>query len=48
MAKNSHQKSAKSFKVIFLLTVVSTLLPVLRGSNAYADPPPWAPAHGYR
>jgi surface antigen len=48
MAKNSHQKIAKSFKVILLLTVVSTFLPLLGGSNAYADPPPWAPAHGYR
>ena len=48
MAKNSHQAIAKSFKVIFLVTVVSTFLPVFEGSNAYADPPPWAPAHGYR
>ena len=48
MAKNSHQTIAKSFKVIFLVTVVSTFLPVFEGSNAYADPPPWAPAHGYR
>ena len=48
MAKNSHKAIAKSLKVIFVLTVVSTFLPVLEGSNAYADPPPWAPAHGYR
>ena len=48
MAKNSHKTIAKSLKVIFVLTVVSTFLPVLEGSNAYADPPPWAPAHGYR
>ena len=48
MAGNSRQALAKSFKVLFLLTVVSTNLPVWEGSKAYADPPPWAPAHGFR
>ena len=32
---------------VFLL-IVCILLPIWGGSNAYADPPPWAPAHGYR
>lgn len=48
MAENSHKVIAKSLKLIFLLTILSTLLPVWQASKAYADPPPWAPAHGYR
>jgi len=48
MPKDVHQRIEKLFKAIFLLTVMSTFLPVLGGSYAYADPPPWAPAHGYR
>lgn len=32
-----------------LLSVMSTfMLPIWESSNAFADPPPWAPAHGYR
>lgn len=38
----------KILKSIVLLSIMSILLPVWEGSNAYADPPPWAPAHGYR
>lgn len=38
-----------AFKKSVLLVVLSTLLlPVLESGNAFADPPPWAPAHGYR
>jgi Glycine zipper 2TM domain len=32
----------------FVLTCVATLLTICWMSEAYADPPPWAPAHGYR
>ena len=31
-----------------LLVLFCYVMPVWEGSNAYADPPPWAPAHGYR
>lgn len=48
MAENSRQAIAKAFKFIFLLSILSIFLPVWEGSKAYADPPPWAPAHGYR
>ena len=48
MAKNSYQAISKFFKVLFLLTIVSTFLPIWEGTNAYADPPPWASARGYR
>ena len=48
MKQSSRQTIAKTFKVIYLVTVISTFLPIMTGSNAYADPPPWAPAHGYR
>lgn len=47
MPRDVHQRIEKSFKAIFLLTIMSTFLPVFGGGNAYADPPPWA-AHGYR
>lgn len=32
-------------KILVATTLVATALPV---GTAYADPPPWAPAHGYR
>jgi surface antigen len=33
-------------KLILLTTLLSLILPV--APSAYADPPPWAPAHGWR
>ena len=48
MAKKSDHAMTKVSKSIVLLSIMSILLPVWEGSNAYADPPPWAPAHGYR
>ena len=41
----SHHRSAK---IALALLSCTLILPVWEGSNAYADPPPWAPAHGYR
>jgi surface antigen len=36
------------FKTPLFFAIVGLVLPVLPAGNAYADPPPWAPAHGYR
>ena len=33
-------------KILIAATIAVTALPA--ASPAYADPPPWAPAHGYR
>ena len=35
-------------KVTAILGIVSVLLPVWECGNAFADPPSWAPANGYR
>jgi surface antigen len=48
MAGKRTRTALKSIKSIVLLSILTILLPVWEGSNAYADPPPWAPAHGYR
>lgn len=37
-----------TFKSVLILSIMSILLPIWGQSMAYADPPPWAPAHGYR
>lgn len=37
-----------SFKASLLIALAGLVLPVLPSGSAYADPPPWAPAHGYR
>lgn len=39
---------AKAIQSTLVLVILSFALPVWEGSNAYAEPPPWAPAHGYR
>lgn len=38
----------KPGQLVLAVLVAAFALPVWEGSNAYADPPPWAPAHGYR
>ena len=38
----------KATQTTLMLVILGFALPVWEGSNAYADPPPWAPAHGYR
>ena len=48
MAKESKKMMMVTFKSIVFLSILTILLPMGLGSNAYADPPPWAPAHGYR
>lgn len=48
MTRNPTRTALKCAKSVVLLSVLSIFLPVWEGSNAYADPPPWAPAHGYR
>lgn len=35
-------------KITVMLSIMTFLLPILGNGNAFADPPPWAPAHGYR
>lgn len=35
-------------KASLALTIVALVLPPFWAAPAYADPPPWAPAHGYR
>lgn len=35
-------------KVVPILSFAMFFLPVMYVGHAYADPPPWAPAHGYR
>lgn len=35
-------------KCILLMLTASLVFPVFESGNAFADPPPWAPAHGYR
>ena len=37
-----------SLKAPLVFAVAGLVLPVLPSGSAYADPPPWAPAHGYR
>lgn len=37
-----------SINTALAVASLSLILPLWEGSNAYADPPPWAPAHGYR
>lgn len=46
LSRNPHLFRATQATIA--LMIVSFALPVWEGSNAYADPPPWAPAHGYR
>ena len=40
--------SRKALRATLALVIFTLALPVWEGSNAYADPPPWAPAYGYR
>ena len=35
-------------KTPLFFAIAGLVLPVLPSGSAYADPPPWAPAHGYR
>jgi len=35
-------------KIILMATAISLSAPIAMPSTAKADPPPWAPAHGYR
>ena len=35
-------------KTALFFAIAGLVLPVLPSGSAYADPPPWAPAHGYR
>ncbi len=50
MFRNSYGASVlrSASKTAGMLSIVIYLLPILGSSNAFADPPPWAPAHGYR
>ena len=36
------------FKTPLIFAIAGLVLPVLPSASAYADPPPWAPAYGYR
>lgn len=50
MFRNSsiHVLLSLSLKTPLFLALAGLVLPVLPSESAYADPPPWAPAHGYR
>jgi surface antigen len=48
MAKEIYRTLAKALRFSFILSSLGILLPVWQASNAYADPPSWAEAHGYR
>jgi surface antigen len=48
MAKETYRTLATALRFAFILSSLGFILPVWHASNAYADPPSWAAAHGYR
>lgn len=48
MKKETEITTRRTGKSLLVLSIISILLPIWSESMAYADPPPWAPAHGYR
>jgi surface antigen len=48
MAKRTYRILAKALRCAFILSSLGILLPLWHASNAYAGPPSWAEAHGYR
>ncbi len=49
MASSSRSRAGKLAKRQLALTIAAAfILPSLAPQAVYADPPPWAPAHGYR
>lgn len=50
MLRNSYGTSVlkSASKTTVMLSLMIFLLPILGSGNAFADPPPWAPAHGHR
>jgi surface antigen len=48
MAKETCRTIAKAFRFAFIFFSLGILPPVWEAGNAFADPPSWAVAHGYR